>query len=386
MQPQPAAAQDRVIGFRLNSSTAWDANVFRVPKSIGDPQLARGIGGRSDQISTTSVGLGFNKAYAQQQLQFDVNETATRYRKFSFLNRNALNYSGAWRWHVTPRISGVLSMDRAESIVEFEDSQIFQRNITVTTNRNFSVDGWLFGGWHVFAGASETERENSLVFQAVPSDLQTNMEFGLRYEAGSGSSITATRRTRKGTNTGQEIDPVNFIDNEFSVHEIELGVRWAASARTSVNGRLSSTERRHAHVPQRDFSGIGGELGLAWLPTGKLSVNVSAARAVVPFIQGIASSYRVDDTLSVSPAWRVSDRVTINASASQRVFDFRGPVVPGIGPSRRDTSRSMRLAANWTLYPKVTLSASVQRDLRTSTDVALTFDDTVTSLSASLAY
>ena len=72
---QPAAAQNQPLTLRLGTSSTWDANVFRVPDSTSDPQLARGRSGRSDRIDTINVGLRIEKAYSQQVLMVDLSQT-----------------------------------------------------------------------------------------------------------------------------------------------------------------------------------------------------------------------------------------------------------------------------------------------------------------------
>ena len=336
MLATPAAAQEDMLTARLSRHVTWDTNVFRLSDGAADPQLARGITGKSDQIATTTVGLSVDKAYSLQQFRFNVSQVATRHDKFSTLDRDAFNYTALWQWQLTPRISGALSADRAESAISFLDTQDLQRNVAVTVNRNATVDGWLFGGWHLLAGISETRRESTGTFVASPSNTQTNGEFGLRYIAASRSSVTATRRLRNGVNTGQAVDLVNFIDSAFKVTESELNAAWIVSGKSTLNGRLTRIERRHKHVPQRDFSVVAGELGYVWAPTGRLSVSVSALRAVAPFTPSTSISYRIDDTLAFAPAWRVTDKTTLRMRAYRQVSDFAGAVVPVAGSPRRD--------------------------------------------------
>ena len=383
---RPALSQEQVLRLRLVTTTASEDNLFRVRDDVTDPQSARGLNGRSDYVSTAALGLLFDKSYALQRFQFDVTQTATRHKKFTFLDRNAFNYRGAWRWNLTPRVSGVLSTDRAESIVGFEDSQTRGNSITVTTSRSLTIDGWLFGGWHVLAGASEQERKNSSAFESLPSTVQTGGEVGLRYESAARSSITATTRRREGVNSGQEIDRVNFIDSGFRIRENELAATWLTTGRSTLNGRLTRIEQRHAHIPQRDFSGVGGEFGIAWTPTGKLTVGLSMLRALSAFVQGTTSSYRLEDTLAFTPAWRLSERTTVRMRASRQVTEYLGPVFAAAGPSRRDVLSSLLLSAEWQVHPKLALSATLRRDQRTSTDPAVAFGASATTVNASLSF
>ena len=197
---QPVAAQDRPISLRLSTSILWDANVFRLPDSAPDPQLARGIPGKSDRITTTTLGLRIDKAYAQQRFQLDASQTATRYANFTFLERDAFQYDGAWLWSLTPRISGKLSADHSESLIPFTDLTTPVPNFRATDKRSFNLDGWMFGGWHLLAGAVNTDVKTTQVFLAQPSFNSNSAEVGLKYLAGSGNSIAATTRSTRGTN------------------------------------------------------------------------------------------------------------------------------------------------------------------------------------------
>jgi len=384
--PRTAVAQQDLLTFRLGSTPTWDTNVFRVPDTVTDPQLARGISGKSDLITTTNVGLQFNKAYAQQSLLFDIGRTATRHDKFRFLDRNAINYRSAWQWHLTPRVSGTLSADRAQSIVGFDDTQAGTLITTVSRNRNLSVDALLFGGWHLLAGTGRSERETSQSFFAVPASDQVAADFGLRYDGATRGSMTFTRRSTRGTNTGQEVDPVNFVDNAFTQQDSELRATWVTSGKSTLNGQLSRVERRHEHIPQRNFSGIAGGATYAWTPTGRLTLSVSATRAISPFATGTSATYRVDDTLAFAPVWRASDKISLNMRASRRATAFLGPVVPVAGPLQRDIVTSAQFGADWSPHPKLVLRATLQRDRRTSTDAALFFNYTAASLSATLTF
>lgn len=384
----PAEAQQTqwLLGplrVRLEQAVTWDANVFRVRDGAPDPQLARGITGKSDRFTATTFGLDFDKAYSLQNFHFDVNETAFRYDKFESNNRDSLNYRGAWLWQLTPRITGTVSTDHAESVVAFSDTVNNRLNKTSIDNRVFSVDGWLFGGWHLVAGITQTDRKNSTVFLAQPSYQQTTELWGLRYEWPSLSSLALTSRVGRGT-LGQNLDVANFADTGYRTRDTELNGIWVASGRSRVTARLTRTERTYDHIPQLSFSGTGGTLAYLLQPTGKVDLELSATRSVLPWTEIGSGTYRIDDALAFTPVWRISDKVSVNLRASRLVSNFLGAVNPG--PQRRDVFNSLSLGASWQPYSKLTVRATLQRIQRTSTDPTLPFTDQIGSLSALLAF
>ena len=380
--PPPAAAQDHPLELRLRSVIAWDANVFRLPESAPDPQLARGISGKSDRRAATTVGVVLDKSYSQQRIQLELAQTATRYEKFSSLDHDAFEYRAGWQWHLTPRISGSLNASRSESQVSFEDAQGAQRIVRVTANRSASLEGWLFGGWYVQAGASEVKTSSSQVFLAVPDSNQTGGQLGLRYVFPSQSSITLSSRSSQGTNVAQA---GAIAAGAFTQREHELLATWVASGKSTLDGRLTRTERRYENLPEGDFSGVAGQLGFAWTPTRQLSLNVAASRALTPFFAA-GSTHRIDSAFSVAPVWRLSPKTTLRARAERRESDFRGADAALAGSGRRDVQRDVEIGADWAAHPKVSLSAALRRDQRVSTEAAFNFRTTVATLSAALSF
>lgn len=376
-----ASAQDRPVELRLRSGMTIDDNVFRLPDSAPDPQMARGISGKSDRFSTTVVTLVFDKAYAQQRAQFELSQTTTRYDKFSSLDTKSLDYRGTLLWRLTSRLSGALTASRSESPLRLEDTQGDQSIVRTTTNRGVTVDGWLFGGWHVLAGASETRTTSTQTFGAVPDSEQTGSDFGLRYIAPSQSTITATLRSQQGSLASGAGVAAGAGSSGFTATERELNASWIASGKSTLNGRLTRIERRYESFPRGDFTGVSGELGYAWTPTGKLSVSANALRTVAPFFTA-TTTYRTEDTLAVGPVLRVSDKATVRMRAARQTIEFRGPA----GRDRRDTLDSLEFGADWAPHPRVTLTASLRRDQRSSTDSRAAFGSTIAAVNAAVRF
>ncbi|MDO8313318.1 MAG: hypothetical protein Q7T25_15405, partial [Sideroxyarcus sp.] len=280
------------------------------------------------------------------------------------------------------------SASHSESLIPFTDLTSTERNVRVTDNRTFNLDSWIFGGWHMLVGAVNTDIKTSQPFLAQPGASTLAGNVGLSYVATSGSSITATTRSTRGTNNvGQGIDLVNSIGKEFRIQEAELMTTWKLSGRSTLNGRLTNYIHHTANLPQRDFSGTNGELGFVWAGHGGQQVSLSANRSILPWTADTQASYKVDDKLSLTQSLPIGNRLTLSMSAYRLVSDFLGPLAPLTGPPRRDTLRSARLALDWS--PPVRnlhFTSSVQRDRRSSTAAGFDFEDTIAMLSASLSF
>ena len=385
-----AAAQDgrlSPLSVRLGTLLTWDSNVFRVPDSAPDPQLFRGIGGRSDTFQTTFVGLDLDKSFSQQRLTASITKTETRYDKFTSLDRDALDYNGNLHWRAGPRVSGVLHVDHSESVVGFDDTQATTLIKRTTDRRDASVDVWAYDGWHVLARFYEAKSTTSLVFLAQPSSEIKAGEVGVRYVSGSENWVTLTRRSRTGQNIlPGGVDFVNLIDTDFTENESELQATWNLTGSSALYGRVTWLERNHQHFPQRDFSGTGGEFGYGWTPTGKLSFKFSAIRNILPWTADTQASYRVDDLFALRSTWQVTDKVRLSLNPFLTVSDFRGPVAPVTRPLRHDNLLGVTFAAEWSPYQGVLLIATLQHSQRKSNHPEAEFKDSVATLNASLKF
>lgn len=383
---QSVCAQERLLTLRAGGTLASDSNVFRLPAAAPDPQLAQGISGKSDQIKTSYVGLRLAKSYAQQRFELDATQTATRYVKFTSRDFDALQYRAAWNGSIGPRVTGSLSLDRSESEIDAADLTSTQQIVRTSDSRRFSIDASLSGGWYAQAGIFNARTRTSQVFLTAPGFDSNGKEIGLRYAAASGSFVAGTRRSTRGANNDFGINLVNLIDNGFSVEESELRSTWIVSGKSTLNGRLTRLERRNERLSQRDFSGTTGELAYVWAADARWLLNLTATRNIVPWTADLFSSYRVDDTISFAESWRISEKISARLRVYRLVSNFKGAVVPPIGPTRRDALHGVQLGMDWAPLRNATFGASLQWDRRSSSDATIEFDDTILRLTASFAF
>ncbi|HXM84112.1 MAG TPA: XrtB/PEP-CTERM-associated polysaccharide biosynthesis outer membrane protein EpsL [Burkholderiales bacterium] len=372
---RPAFSQEDARRVMLGGSVSHDSNLFRVPGLLGNPQ--------SETITTGYVGLRIDKPYAQQRFFLDATATAYRYHKFSYLDFNGLDYRAAWYWHLTPRVTGTLSADRTQATTQFQDTLGRQSNVTTNENYIFSMDGWLFGGWHVLLGASQSKyTSEQAALQTQPPYREIRSEFGVRYLFQSGSEIAAIRRRSEGAQGTQLINNVIVVSTEnYHEDQSELRGTWNLTPKSVLDGRLTYLDRRYEHNPQRDFYGTAGHFVYTWLPTGKLSLRLAATRSIVPWQGSASSNRRVSNALSIAPSWQATAKTGVYMSLQRTYDDY-----PSTGTERKDTTRLAVLGLNWLPLRNLSIGASVQRPQRSSNDPLVEYDATVARLSASLMF
>jgi exopolysaccharide biosynthesis operon protein EpsL len=357
------------------AGVTYDSNVFRVSN---DP--------RSDIISNANVGLRIDKPYAQQRFQFDITETASRYSKFSQLDFDALDYRGAWLWHLSPRVSGTLSASRSENLVPFEDTLgITRRDLRTNENYVFSLDASVSGGWHLLLGASAEKQKSEQALQTTPDFRSVSGETGVRYLTPYGNSITVTQRLIVGEYLQSVPNPTSSGNDDYRQYEGGLQANWILNGYSTVSGRLAWVERKNDIATQRDFSGPAGDLGYKWTPTDKLGFEWIASRRISVY-QRVESSYVVDNVLSFIPVWRPRDKVTLRMRLEVMERDFRGGLVASSVPPRQDTITTAQVGADWMPLRSIALGASLEQQRRSSNEPTANYDATIASINASFQF
>jgi exopolysaccharide biosynthesis operon protein EpsL len=375
---------ERPVMAVAGGSVAWDSNVFRLPNSA-DAQSRLGRSAKSDRIGSAYAGVRVDQPYAQQRFRLDVTQTAYRYQNFSFLDFDALRYSGDWYWHLTPRLSGTIGFDHDEGLVSFADFRdTSQRNVRTTENRRLSADALLFGGWHLLGSIRQVEAKTSVPFVQLGSTRGTASEAGVRYVGAAGNVGFNLRRfdTRF---TDRPLDPVMLLDDRFRRTESEVLATWVITGRSAFDGRLARVEHRSGHFAERNFSGTAAGLIYRWRPTGRLTIGISAARDFQPW-SDVSASYRVDERLAFEPAWEIGGRSALRASLARATSKFRNPLQGFTGPLRRDVLRIAQVAFDWRLPRNLIITAALTRQKQASTDELFTFDTNLTTLGISLMF
>jgi exopolysaccharide biosynthesis operon protein EpsL len=350
--------------FVLGARVLYDDNLFRLSDSES-PLPFVGKSQKSDLIYATSAGIKVDKPYAQQRFQLDASVIDNRYQTYDFLNHPAFNYRGAWLWHVTPRISGILLAEQKQELNNFSDFRNFgQKSIQTNQTHLFTVDGDIGAGVHLLGGLLDVRSRNSEDFEAVGDYSQSGAEFGVKYVSRAQNWISLMQRETTGEYRGRALDPVAQLDSGFDEGMTEAALGWRLSGKSEIEARLGYVDRKHDNFLRRDYSGTVGRLLYRWKPTGKLQLEASLSRNLFSF-QEDANSYFVADTLSISPIWKYSPKTTLRLRYSYGNLDYRGAIVP-TAELREDRAQSLQFAVDWKATRKLTVTGTLQHIRRDS--------------------
>ncbi len=352
------------LGISLSTELRNENNPFRLAPGAS-PQVILGSGDKSDQLSIYNLGLRYDKTWSLQRIELALDHSAYRYQSYKRFDFNATGHHAAWHWQVTPRLTGVLSSSKTQSLRSYADfSNLSIRNIHTEERQLLSADWSVGAGWHLVGGVAETRSRNSESIVAVGDDVRRGAEAGVRLVTRGDNSVALVFRQARGHYEGRSLDPVSRLDSGFDDREIEVRGKWTASGHLVFDGRLAHPERKHDHFPERDFSGPVGRLGGTWMIGDKAQLKFSATRQMQSY-QELANSYFVSRELALMPVWALTSKVSVLLRLEQAERDYRGPLAP-VSPMRKDTIRSAQLGIDWIPRDPLLIQAYLQDDRRMS--------------------
>ena len=371
------------LQFRVGQSVQHDSNIFRLSESA-NTQALLGRADRSDTIGVTSVGVKLNKSYSLQRFELDASSESYRYKNFSNLNFNAINYAAAWRWSVTPAFHGNLTSEQREYVDNTADIQNTGKLNRRTTRSNLAdAEYEVDGTWRAVGGVFERTSVNSQPFTFEGDSKIRGAEAGLRHVSPSGTSVAYRFRNGNGSYTNRLASP--DIPAAFKDREHEVRLDWVPTGKTTVQALASRFERVHDGFPARDFSGVIGQLNTTWAVTGKTSITAGLARELGSY-QASTASYFQGRRLFIAPTWKPTEKTAVRLRYDHAVRDYRGPL-PGLPASnRQDTINIASLAVEWQPIRALKLTASVQRDNRSSSQTGFDYKSNAVNLLAQVSF
>ncbi len=360
------------LQFNAAVNKTWDNNLFR----LSNNEI-------SDQVTTYTAGVKLDKSYSQQRFIVNLNYVDNQYQRNDFLDFNTLNYDAAWRWTLTPALTGTLSSTKSKALAGFADFRTLAQNIRTTETNQFRAEYSPHKVWALIAGFTESSATNSRTFNAIPDFEYTAFDYGASYNFTSGTSITFLAHKRAG-DFKRSIDSVSFFDNGYSEDEFEWDTVFKATGKSNLSTKLAYLSRKYDNFGVRDYDSWLGYIRYDLLLTGKLKLNTELARTIGQFDTPY-SSYSATDALTANMSYFFSDKLifAINGRYAQR--DFKQPVVAGL-PSRTDDERSLGASLTWQPLRSIGLILNSTKSSRNASNGYnnFDFDDVTTSVTLDL--
>jgi exopolysaccharide biosynthesis operon protein EpsL len=383
----PSMAFGENDAFKINGgySLQHDSNLFRLPGNV-DASAFTGRSGRDEWIGVASVGLAFKKDYSLQQVELSLNVLDYRYRDFNYLDFTATNYNAAWRWSWTPRLTGVVSTERVETLNSFADFQnTNQRNQRTNLNSRLDAEYELDGRWRLLGGVARASQSNELPLPGESDTRSNSAKAGVRYVFPSTTSLAYVFKHASGRYLDRVVPSGGLFDDRFTQNDHELALTWLFSGKSSAEVRAAYINREHPTYAQRDYSGLAASGGLNWGLSDKLSLSIGAAQELNSY-QTENSNFSQTQRFYLSPVWKLSPRTTLRFRHDWASIDYRGQPANMAASSRSDKTTATLIGLEWRAARPLLLSASLQQQRRTSNTPGLDFRSTQGLVSAQLSY
>ena len=379
-----ANAQEDPLVITAGYTVQTDSNLFRLP-SGANTQTLIGKDSAAEQIGVTTVGFGLNTYQSLQKFEFDLNLVDYNYKNFNYLSFTASNYNAAWRWALTPALTGSFTSSRKETLNSFSDFTSYrQRNQRIDTNTSFNAEYQLDGVWRVLGGVGTTRQANQQAVLAGSDYTSNTANAGVKYAFSSGSSITYLARLGSGTYLNRTVPNAGLFDDNFKQFDNDLRLRWTLGGNSSAEIYLTHVNRTHPTYGQRDYNGFNTGANVDWAISGKTALNVGFSHTLDAYAT-TNSNYSQTDKISIGPVWQFSPKAALRLRYDWAQRDYLGS--PGATAStRRDTTRDTSVSINWQPYQQLALSAALQGASRGSNQAGLDYDSTQLSFTAQLTY
>ena len=379
-----ANAQEDPLVITAGYTVQTDSNLFRLP-SGANTQTLIGKDSAAEQIGVTTVGFGLNTYQSLQKFEFDLNLVDYNYKNFNYLSFTASNYNAAWRWALTPALTGSFTSSRKETLNSFSDFTSYrQRNQRIDTNTSFNAEYQLDGVWRVLGGVGTTRQANQQAVLAGSDYTSNTANAGVKYAFSSGSSITYLARLGSGTYLNRTVPNAGLFDDNFKQFDNDLRLRWTLGGNSGAEIYLTHVNRTHPTYGQRDYNGFNTGANVDWAISGKTALNVGFSHTLDAYAT-TNSNYSQTDKISIGPVWQFSPKAALRLRYDWAQRDYLGS--PGATAStRRDTTRDTSVSINWQPYQQLALSAALQGASRGSNQAGLDYDSTQLSFTAQLTY
>lgn len=384
----PAVAQadpQDTLTYSAGLTHQHDSNLFRLPDGV-DPLPRVGKSARDDRITSGSLGIGFKKAWSLQQLEAGFEHVSNRYANHDFLDHDINNARAAWRWQITPRLTGNLTANRTQALVGFGDYTSYnKKNLRTTTTYRFDGDWNMFrSGWHLRGGIDQIRTNNSQTFTQDEGVRSVSADGGVRYRFPSSNWIDVVFRSGTGSYLGRQLDAANLLDTGFRDRRADLRAYWM-NGKSVLEGSIGYLAREYDHYGDRDFSGGTGSLKWTWTPTGKIALVMSWKRDLAAHTDA-ASSYYLRNAYSIAPVWQASSKVRLGLRFDRNSRDFQGAVLPTPVNARHEHINTAQLVAEWTPMRAVTVSVSLTEDWRNANQSNYEYDTRIAAASIRLDF
>jgi hypothetical protein len=300
---------DRLELFAQERIT-YDDNVFRVADDA-DVRAVTRSDQKGDWYSTTSLGFNVRQPWSRQVFEGGWAANITRYKTFDDMDLTGHEGRALWLWQLGNDLSGQLGYTDIKAQAAFAGlgARIFDP-VTTRTVHGTAVYN-ITPSWRLSAGAAGAEqRHQEQTRKGNDVDVRTvNGAFAYVTPANNQYGVEA-RRTDADYPNRDFIPGVSLVDIRYRETAAGVFTEYQVSGESHLSVHIGRLKREYDNLPERDFSATVGRIGHLWTYSGRLTLETTLRREVVP-VEDLAASAALVRGITFHPAYRLTEKATL---------------------------------------------------------------------------
>jgi exopolysaccharide biosynthesis operon protein EpsL len=380
--PAYAAEPDpRTVVISVFGGYDRDSNPFRLSSTDPTP------GSRSDSIYRAGAGIRAELPSGRQRFVLEARGEIHEYNRFDLLDHTSYGVGGIWRWQIGNQWSGEAGLTRKRFLGSLDDVQAPIKDM-ITEDRAFVSAGYLVTPrWRIRGGLDWTKWDHNDPTRSELDARITSGTAGLDYVTPANNSVGGQVKVSEGEYPNLQPVAGGLVANDYREIEASAVMHWVITGKSTLDARAGYTKREHDQVPQRDFDGFTGRVGLDWFVAAKTLLNFAIWREVQS-TDDASASYVLSEGWSVGPAWAPTIKLVFQGRYFRENREFKGD--PGLvlvgGVPREDSFDGFSVTAGYSPVRNVHLSIGAEWGDRTSNLTGFDFDYRLISANARIRF
>jgi len=370
----------RTVIFSVFGGYDRDSNPFRLSSTDPTP------GSRSDSIYRAGAGIRAELPSGRQRFVLEARGQRNDYKGFDLLDHTSYGAGASWRWAIGNQWSGEAGIARKRFLGSLDDVQAPVKDM-ITEDRTFVSAGYLVTPrWRIRGALDWLRWDHDDPVRAELDARIWSATGGLDYVTPANNSIGGQIKVSEGEYPNQQAVGSALVVNDYREIEASLVMHWIVTGKSTLDARAGYTRRDHDQLPQRDFDGFTGRLGLDWFVAAKTLLNFGLWREIQS-TDDASASYVLSEGWSIGPAWAPTVKLVFQGRYFRENREFKGdPAGLVIGVPREDSFDGFGLTAGYTPVRNVHLSIGAEWGDRTSNVIGRDFDYRLVSANARIRF
>ena len=390
------------VGYQYS----YDDNLFRLPSSSNYPGAAKLLlpgASQEDHINTGFAGLDGHWLVGRQSVDYDLEIDDNRYERNDYLNDTSGSAKAVWNWSVGSQFTGTAGADYTRGLTGFADTFFYQRDI-VNHEDYFGSGRYQIGPrWAVYGSVSDANTTNSPNGNAEVQRAQRANNFDLQSGKVGTDFATSLQNTigweyRFSHGHYPQPDAVYFpypnaptkavnYDSDYDENSGVFLAKYLLSDKTTLSGDVGYLRRNYPNASIGAFSGEIWHAQVLWQPTDKTNVLVLAGRDLQAYLYS-QSDYFIQDGISVTPTWKMTDKITWSAILSWYRQNYISSSVSStiLVGARHDNVSAQQLSLTYTPYRWLLFDFIYHHEERNSNNPQPGYDDNIAQVGAKFRF